>query len=253
MKTKTLTLVVLLFALLISCSQEKQVEVKHERQSGLIVPSNYEAEDICCIYLPKDGLNVFDQPDGQKIGILTKNIESNTGTEAGYRVYFVDNNSKTETKIEIANFKEIGYESFSILYFERKDGFVRIINQSVDYWLNENEIKNKKFRVIDWQQFFMETSGQLLGFYANNPGIDLKSEPTKNSETKKLLEGELFEITPTNESSGNWTRVKVKKYKEHPCETELVERDNLEYEIEGWIEIISNDGKPNLWYYSRGC
>lgn len=253
MKTKIITLTVVLFLVLISCSPEKQSEIVHKRQHGLVVPVNSDNEDICCVFLPKEGFNVFDKPGGNEIGILTKNIESNVGTEAGFRIYFVDNETKTETKIEIVNFKEIGYEVFSIVYFERKDGFVRIVNQSVDYWISENEIKNKKFKVIDWQQFFVEMSGQLLGFYANEPGLELKAEPTNNSETKKMLEGELFEIAPTNESSGNWTKVKVKKYKQHPCETELDENDNFEYEIEGWIKIISDIGMPNLWYYSRGC
>jgi hypothetical protein len=141
----------------------------------------------------------------------------------------------------------------SITFFERTNGFVRIVNESVNYWLNEKEISDKNFKVIDWQQFYTEMSGQLMGFYANDPGLDLKTEPTDNSATKKTLQGDLFEVTPTNETNGNWTKVKVKKYKEHPCGTDLDDKDSIEFEIDGWIKVVDNNGQPKLWYYSRGC
>lgn len=224
-----------------------------ERQHGLIIPDDYSDDDICCIYSPKEGFAVFDKPNGNEIGILTRNAKSNTGRESGYRIYFVDNKTGAETRIDSKDFKEVGYEVMRITYFERKDGFVRVINQSVDYWINEKEITDKNFRVIDWQQFFIEMSGRLMGFYANDPRLDLKSEPSYNSVTKATLHGDLFEITPQNNSKGNWTKVKIRKYREHPCGTDLDDKDNIEYETDGWIEIINETGQPNLWYYSRAC
>ena len=53
--------------------------------------------------------------------------------------------------------------------------------------------------------------------------------------------------------TGNWTKVKVKKYKEHPCMTDLDDKDNIEFVVDGWIEVVSDDGQPKLLYYSRGC
>jgi hypothetical protein len=245
MKAKTLILIFLTLTTLISYCQV--------RQHGLIIPNDFSDDNICCIYSPSEGFTVFDKPNGNKIGVLTRNAQSNTGSEPEYKIYFVDNKTNTDTKIDLKNFKEIGYEVMSITFFERKDGFVRTVNESVDYWLNEKEISDKSFKVIDWQQFYIEMSGQLMGFYANDPGLDLKAEPTDNSVTKKTLQGDLYEITPTNESKGNWTQVKVKKYKEHPCGTDLDVKENIEFEIDGWIEVVNDIGQPKLWYYSRGC
>lgn len=245
MKMKTLTLILLT---LITLNSYCQV-----RQYGLIIPKDFSEDNICCIYSPEEGFTVYDNPNGNKIGILTRNAKSNTGSEPEYKIYFVDNKTNTDTKIDLENFREIGYEVMSITFFERKDGFVRIVNKSVNYWLSEKEISDKNFKVIDWQQFYTEMTGQLMGFYANDPGLDLKSEPSNNSVTKKTLQGDLFEITPTSDTKGNWTKVKVKKYKENPCVTDLKDKDNIEFEIEGWIEVVDDNGQPNLWYYSRGC
>jgi hypothetical protein len=245
MKTKTLTLIFLTLSTLNSYCQV--------RQYGLIIPNDYSDDNICCIYSPREGFTVFNKPNGNKIGSLTRNAKSNSENESAYKIFFVDNKTNTDSKIDLKNFKEVGYEVMSITFFERKDGFVRIVNETVDYWLNEKEISDKNFSVIDWQQFYIEMSGQLMGFYANDPGLDLKTEPTDNSVTKETLQGDLYKITPTKETKGNWTKVKVKKYKEHPCGTDLDDKDNIEFEINGWIEVLDNDGQPNLWYYSRGC
>lgn len=245
MKTKTLSLIFLTFSTLISYSQV--------RQHGLIMPNDFSDDNICCIYSPLEGFSVFDKPNGNKIGTLTRNAKSNKGSEPEYKIFFVDNKTNTDTKIDLKNFKEIGYEVMSITFFERKAGFVRIVNETVDYWLMETEIFDKNFKVIDWQQFYTEMSGRLMGFYANDTELDLKTEPSDNSVTKKTLKGDLFEIKPTNETKGNWTKVKVKKYKEHPCDTHLDDKANIEFEIDGWIEVVDDNGQPKLWYYARAC
>ena len=43
-------------------------------RSGLILPDfNVVSEDeVCCVYVPKDGFTVYDSPTGQKIGTLIK-------------------------------------------------------------------------------------------------------------------------------------------------------------------------------------
>jgi len=244
---KTLTLIFTLICLVTDFT------FGQSRQIGLIMPIGGDDSEICCIYSPKEGFKVFDSPNGKEIGVLTRTTQSNTGDQAPYKIFFIDNLTKKIAPIDLKNFKEIGYEVMSITYFERKSGFVRVVNLSVDYWLSEKEISNKNFKVIDWQQFFIENSGDLMGFYANDPGLKLKSKPTNESETIKVLKGDLFEITPTKDCNDNWTKVKVKKYKEHPCGTDLSDEKNVEFEIDGWIEIIKDNGQPNLWFYSRGC
>ena len=245
MNTKQFGLIFYLLCILTNISNSQV------RQNGLVLPENTGDHEICCIYTPKDGFKVFDKPNGKEIGVLTRNI--NTIEETYYKIYFVDETTKNFIQIDIKNFQEVGYEVFSVKYFERKDGFIRIIDQSVNYWLSEKEINNKNFKVLDWQEFLIEKSGRFLGFYAKDPGLNLRTNPTTNSEILKKLEGNLFQIIPTQESNGLWTKVNVKKYIKHPCAEKFNESENLEYELKGWIKIIDEKGKPNVWYYARGC
>src|SRR5690606_40358846 len=67
----------------------------------------------------------------------------------------------------------------------------------------------------------ISNAGQVLGFYANDPGLNLRDSPSVNGKVLKKLKGDLFEITPTTQSKGLWVKVKVKKYKEHPCTSDL--------------------------------
>ena len=110
MKIKKLTILLLLFTTLISYSQV--------RQHGLIIPNDFSEDNICCIYSPMEGFNVFIKPNGAKIGTLTRNVKSNTDDQSYYRLYFVDSKTNLETKINLNDFREIDYEIWSITFFE---------------------------------------------------------------------------------------------------------------------------------------
>jgi hypothetical protein len=220
-------------------------------QNGLILQATSNKEDNCCIYCPKSGFTVYKSSGGEAIGKLTRNVSENQGDQAPYRIYFVDMASKLVNKVELENFQEIGYEQWTLKYFERKNGFVRI-NQKSDYWLSENEIQKLGFEIVEWQTFLSSRS-DVGGFYANDPGLNLREGPTTQSKILKTLRGDLFEISPTHEHNGLWTKVKVIKRKEHPCESTLSDKDNIEYELSGWVKIVDDSGTPNVWYNARGC
>ena len=38
-------------------------------QNGLILPEQRDEGEICCIYVPEDGFTVYNQPNGEIIGI----------------------------------------------------------------------------------------------------------------------------------------------------------------------------------------
>ena len=153
----------------------------------------------------------------------------------------------------MSNFKEIGYEVWTLTYFDRVDGFLRIIDDNHNYWLDENEIFQKGFKIETWQNFLLENSGELLGFYANEPGLYVRESPDKNSKIIVFLQGDLFEITPIAECIDGWNKVNVKKYRGHPCESNYNDPEIIELELNGWIKIVDDNGRPNVWYYPRGC
>lgn len=222
--------------------------------NGLILPSNENDSDVCCVYVPQEGLTVYDGPNGKNIGKITRNVEVNTGNQAPYRVFFLNNISNETGAIDLSLLEQIGYDVWCMRYFKRQNGYVRVLDDSVGYWLSEQEINRSGFEVVEWQKFLIDHEGLLLGYYAKpSSGLNLREKPTTRSKVIKKLEGELFEISPTNENIGLWTKVKVKKYKEHPCESSLSETEIVEYELEGWIKMVDDDGLPNVWFYPGGC
>jgi hypothetical protein len=222
-------------------------------QNGLILPQKIDKSEAFCVYSPIEGFTLYDNPNGMKIGLLTKMVESNTGDQAASRLFYVNNSTKKEKLIDVWTFTQIGYEIWAINYFERKNGFVRVIDKSLNLWINENEIIGEKFKITEWQEFLIDNSGKVLGFYANDPGINLRDSPSPNGKILKELVGDLLEIHPFRESNGLWTKVKVIKRIEEPCTGKLSDKENVEYTIEGWIKIVDDNGLPNLWYYPRGC
>ena len=87
-------------------------------------------------------------------------------------------------------------------------------------------------------------------WYANDPGLNLRESPTTNSKILATLKGDLWGISTTKETKGNWCKVKVTHYREHPCSG----NDNLVIEtIIGWVKLISDEQMPNVWNYGKGC
>jgi hypothetical protein len=203
--------------------------------------------------LPKEGFTVFNSPNGNIIGFLTRMNESNTDDQAPDKIFFTDKSTDAVKQIELSKFKEIGYETWAIIYFERNNGFVRIVDSNINFWLSEKEIEEKSFKIENWKNFLISKTGRLLGYYANDPGLNLQVLPSKDSDIILTLKGDLIEITPTEQTEDNWVKVKVIKYKEHPCIGELSPEELIEEKFEGWIKLIDDNGLPNVWYYSRGC
>jgi hypothetical protein len=224
-------------------------------QNGLILPdfNKIDQSEVCCIYSPTEGFSVFNSPNGNNIGTLKRITESNKDDQAPYKIFFIDNATETEKQIELSNFKQIGYEIWAITFFERNNGFVRIVESNVNFWLSEKEIEEKNFNVENWQDFLISNTGNLLGYYANDPGLSLRALPSKDSDIILTFKGDLFEITPTEQSEGNWVKVKVINYIEHPCVSGMNQDELIEEKFEGWIKLIDENGLPNVWYYSRGC
>lgn len=86
-------------------------------------------------------------------------------------------------------------------------------------------------------------------WYANEPGLNLRTGPSTNFEITATLKGDLWGISPTKETKGNWCKVTATHYREHPC----LGGDNLVIEtLTGWIKLISDEQTPNVWNNGKG-
>lgn len=223
-------------------------------QYGFILPSN--ENNMAGFYSdtsfigPKDGYTVFSRPHGDTIGILLPKfnvLKTDGGYVCEYGIY-----KRNDTLKYIPEVYFISYGQRLLYYSERKEGFVRISNDSVRLWISEEEIYNKKYRLVEWQEFLIINSGLLVGYYAKDTGLNLRESPSIEGKLLKTIRGDLFKIKPSKECVGFWTKVKVTKYYVHPCSySGLDEINNIEYILEGWIKIVDEQGLPNItWYFS---
>jgi len=219
---------------------------------GIIIPtidSLQNAEKYCCVLSPEQGFAVYDKPAGEVIGTLKRIGDLKKDDQVPYKIYLVS----ADKKMKVDNYREIGYELYAINYTDSVEGFVKVLDTLKSYWLSVAAIKKQGFKTVSWLDHLVKNSENELGYYANEPGLRLQKEPDLNSEVIGSVRGDLFEIKLTGGIIGQWCKVKVTKYKEHPCNTTLSEKENVEYKTEGWLKVIDDNGEPNLWSYTRGC
>lgn len=225
------------------------------QQNGLILPKNYNDnnfDNYCCVFTPQKGFNLYDAPNGNIIGKIFQKQNANLTNTQRYIIALKNGNSfiyKTFNK----GLAEVGYKIYAMNFFKLKDGFVKVYDKKSSYWLKVSEINNTSFQTENWQDFLQKNNGKLLGYYAKKPGLNLRSAPTTNAKILKTLRGNLFEIKLLPQIQGNWNKVKVIKYQEHPCKGNLTKKENIEYILEGWIKTVDDSGTANIWYYPRGC
>jgi hypothetical protein len=223
------------------------------KEAGLLLPtvdSLRYTNEYCCILSPKNGFKLYNAPNGKVVGTLQLEIRENDN-QSPYFIYL----TTTEDKEQLAtdNFKLIGNEIYAIPFYEKRNSFVRILVDKGNYWIAEKELNKIHFTAKSWINFLLEENEKVLGYYAKAPGLRIRKEPTTSSDLVEAIRGDLFEIKLSNEIKGQWCKVSVTKYKEHPCETDLEDKDNIERIIEGWMKIIDDNGDSNLWYYAKGC
>lgn len=231
-------------------------------QHGFIFPNPQNLStnywEICCVSLPKDGFKIYDKPNGNYIGIFTRNVRTNVGDQARYSTYFVSTLNKSPVILArnlTSEFSEplvlVGYDEFVIRYFERKNGFVRVGNKAKQMWIDEQEINKKDFRLMEWQSFLKGAND----VWVIGSTLELKEKPSVQAKTIKKLDSNLFEINLTTETYGLWVKANVIKHTVHPCEfgCDYNDRRNIEYKLHGWIQIVNSNGLPNVYTNTKGC
>ncbi len=207
------------------------------------------SKKICCILSPEQGFTAYNKPNGKVIGKIKRigSIEKND--QFAYEIYFVSENEN----IKLTDYVQVGYEILALTFTESIDGFVKIKNQTTPIWFSVDEVKQLGFKVVNWIDYMVLNSKKVLGYYAKEPGLRIRTEPNNVSKIIGSVQGDLFEIKLTKNISGQWAKVKITKHKEHPCNTDLDKEANIEYKTEGWMKIIDDNGEPNLWSYGKGC
>lgn len=213
-----------------------------ELKKGLLMPNPDGSFKTCCIYVPPTGLSAYDKPNGNKVTSI--NLGSQDHNKEVYEAFIQKNGESI--KFDYSNFHMVGYEIMAMVYVDKSDGYVKTNN---GYWLQIEELESKGLVLTNWMDYLVNKE-DVLGWYANDPGLNLRSEPSVDSNVILTLKGDLFEITPTKEVKGLWCKVKVTQYREHPCvgEGSLIIRTYT-----GWVKLLDNNQTPNVWNYGKGC
>ena len=212
---------------------------------GLIAPQKNCIDCGWGIFLPREGITLYDSPQGKKVATLTKQIKGTDFDNNGYRIYrFQDTLGLNQPERVSPKVTSVGVEESYLTYFEVVNDYLRIIINEESFWIKSSSLRDKQFRTINWYDFYTQLS--FLEIFSENE-LSIKESPNLNSKTVKQIQGDLFEITPTNERAGLWTKVIVKKYKIGVCHEG--HEVSLEYEIDGWIKIVDHLGNPLLSFY----
>ncbi len=209
-----------------------------EFTTGLIMPN--KEFNVCCVYIPVSGLKIYNQPNGKTEGKIYLGKPDNNNE---FYIALIQKNG-IEKKLESTNFEMVGYELMALVFVDIESEFVKLTN---GYWISKEELKSKSLKLTSWMGYVI---GKNSEWYANEFGLNLRTGPSTDYKKIITLKGDLFGITPTNETKGKWCKVKVTQYRKHPCSGE----DNLIIKTySGWVKLISEEETLNVWTYSKGC
>jgi len=196
----------------------------------------------------------FHLPRDQKLAYF----DSPNGAYAGYLI-FQQHDHQSELSIsplseerQIATWedsRETDYEVRSLLVFERRDNWVKVLHHTTKggKWLNLEALKAHNLYYRDWLQYL--TDHPTTFSPPQDFGLNLRKGAGVSYQKLESLKGDSYSIQLSGKTTlGTWAEVKVIKYDGYPCE------DRAEIASwTGWIKVLDDKGFPNIWYYTRGC
>jgi len=194
----------------------------------------------CCFYIPNSGIKIYDKPNGNIKGEIYLGKPDNNNEF--YNALIKENG--IERNLDSKNLEMVGYEIMALVFIDIKSAFIKLKN---GYWIRIKELKSKNLKLMTWMEYIMNKNSE---WYANEPGLNLRTGPSIHHKKIVKLKGDLFGIKLTNEKKGKWCKVSVTQYRKHPCSGE----DNQIIKVfSGWAKIISEEKTLNVWNYTKGC
>lgn len=212
---------------------------------GLIIPKDANFLDYCCVYVPTSGINIYNKPNGTILGKIVQ-VTRGVSYSKSHKI-FLNLHGKSKP-IGHTNVEVVRDEITALVYVEQNSNFVKIND---GYWIEVSELEEKGLKIVNRMQYLIDKSPDVIGYYANNPGLNLRTGPSKQSKLILTLKGDLLEIKLTEEVKGLWCKVIVTKYIHHPCASKG-NFDGIDKVYIGWIKLLSDDQTPNVSYY-KSC
>jgi len=217
-------------------------------QGGYIAPGDSLMKFITDnhrIFLPEDGFNLFDVPNGNFKGKILP----------GPPLYFdgpyleIDT-MLTSTFVGITNepkllstdyyFNTIS-EQYYLAFDQLQDNYLRVFSDNYRGWISLDEIKAKGYEIISWMKFYGATKGMLI--HPREKLAPILVGPTQNAAIIETADELYSEITLLGKCQGIFCMVNVVQYR-NPYDPTKTKEQNILKKYRGWIQIIDAEGKP---------
>jgi len=169
------------------------------------------------------------------------------------RAHFVES-GQAEPIYRDRDFAEIEYESAAIVYFEERDGFARVFEQRAPpgLWLRIADLPDGRLR--PWAEVIVESARNYLGY----EGLPLRAQPADNSPVLTVLrereahDSQVHELIPTGEISGDWGKFDVIEWSsDFYLLSRTEEPTPTGNRWQGWLRLVTAEGEPELWFFTR--
>lgn len=218
---------------------------------GLGVVGRVIAGEVSCI----DGeagpvrIPLLESPDGLVVGALERRRGEYGSCEA-----ILIQGDHSEKLWRGWDLPEISYESLGLVYFEERDGFARVLKDTVPpgVWVRVSDMPGGRLR--PWPELLVESPRRYLGY----DGYALRFEPSEFSgvivelRDSRAHETQVHQLIPTGEVVGDWAEFEVVEYDgEFYALAQTREAYPTGSRWKGWLRIVDGDGLPRLWFATR--
>jgi hypothetical protein len=149
---------------------------------------------------------------------------------------------------------ETAYESVSLVYYEHRSGFARVLMRTVPpgLWLRIADLPDGRLR--SWASLLVEPRGTYRGY----DGRTVHQQPSQDSPVVVTLrervvhDSRVHELIPTGEVSRGWGKFEVIEFNKdfyigarHPNASPTGNKWT------GWLRLINRAGSPEFWFFTR--
>ena len=149
---------------------------------------------------------------------------------------------------------ETDYESVSLVYYEHRSGFARVLKRTVPpgLWIRIADLPDGRLR--SWASLLVESPRTYRGY----DGRTLHQEPSQDSSVVVTLrervvqDSRVHQLIPTGEVSGGWGKFAVIEFnKDFYIGARDPEASPTGNKWTGWLRLVSSAGSPELWFFTR--
>ncbi len=189
----------------------------------------------------------FDDESWHPLSATLNDGQAFTDCSYGMRHHSADYCADHE-RMDYADFAFITYRGHCLVFHERRDGYVRILDRTLPdgAWVELAALERVGIVPSGWLPILAKTGGP---FFERVGGLNLRAGPGGAHERLITMTGMGWVIQPTGEQEGAWFHVTALRTDGNPCCSWTQELNRHE----GWIKAVDDAGFPNVWFCAGGC